>query len=241
MRFKFTQVSNEFYTVSTEASTEVLTVSGGSPARGAAVVFAPNTGADYQLWQVVDLGDGYCKLVAKHSGLVLGHTIDTTVTDPINNDGTGTQLAADGADNTEWLIAESHPLPYANLGVNQNGWSPAQKKGGGAHFDVKHSGAVLFGEWPSDAIRHDDRMGIQSKVGAVFLHGRRLFANSGGSLCGHGKRVVAGVQHLRQSIRQRARNPRRRLELGRCSVRVYRNPVGTFRARLRHDEQGDRR
>ena len=50
--------------------------------------------------------------------MVLGHTPDTTVDNPIVNDGTGVQYSYTGAGNQEWLIAPSYPVPYKSLGVN---------------------------------------------------------------------------------------------------------------------------
>ena len=143
MRFKFVPDGNGFYTISTESSADVLTVFSASLASGASVGFAADTGADNQLWQVVDLGDGYCKILVKHSGLALAHTIDTTTTDPVVNDGKGVQLLYDGSDNMKWLIAESHPTPYNNIGVNQNGWAPDQKKIA-VFTQVTGSGAPTF-------------------------------------------------------------------------------------------------
>ena len=80
MRFRFepriAPDGEVHHALSTESDgiSSVLEPSLNSTSSGAPVRFASDFGSDYQRWQVVDLGDGYVKIVNGGSGLALGHT-----------------------------------------------------------------------------------------------------------------------------------------------------------------------
>lgn len=164
MRFQFTP-DGDFYAVSTDSNPlDVLTVADASLASRVAVTMEPDSGADRQRWQIEDRGDGYVAILNKASGLAFGHTIDTTPTNPIVNDGTGAQFlyGEQYSPNLDWLVAESHPLPYDSIGVNQNGYAPSQKK------TAVFTRAIPTGTIPSFAVT-----GPQPLSGTMELWGQK--------------------------------------------------------------------
>ncbi|CAA6678838.1 MULTISPECIES: DNRLRE domain-containing protein [unclassified Lentimonas] len=127
-RFIFNAAGGNLFTIQSESDGTYVTVAGGGVTEGTSIGLEALTGADSQLWEVVDLGDQHIQIVNPASGLLLGHSEDTTPENPVDHDGLGVLSEKNGEYDRQWRPFISEHTPTHKLGVNHSGYAPAQQK-----------------------------------------------------------------------------------------------------------------